>query len=96
MEPQLIRTDACDGFEVRWGITPENRHILLMTVTRSGVVVGMPSGFAIGSRARVSNPAPAQYSSRRDMEVELSGTGGVRCWSPTWFGRVLRYYLAPN
>jgi len=42
MEPQRIETDACDGFEVRWGITPEDRRILLMTVMRNGVAVGCP------------------------------------------------------
>ncbi len=47
MEPQLIETDTCDGFEVRWGITPEDRHILLMTATRNGVVVGCPLGLQL-------------------------------------------------
>ena len=47
MEPQRINTDACDGFEIGWGITPEDRRILLMTTTRNGVAIGRPLGFQL-------------------------------------------------
>ena len=51
MDPQQIKTDACDGFEVGWGITPEDLGILLMTPTRNGVSIGRPLGFQV-DRAR--------------------------------------------
>jgi len=47
MDPQRMNADACDGFEVGWGITPEDRRILLMTATRNGVAVGRPLGFQL-------------------------------------------------
>jgi hypothetical protein len=37
--------DACDGVEVGWGITPDERRILMMTATRNGVAIGYPLKF---------------------------------------------------
>jgi len=47
MDPQRIETDACDGFEVGWGVTPDDRRVVLMTATRNGVAVGRPLGFQL-------------------------------------------------
>ena len=41
-DPQRISTDVCDGFEIGWGITPDNRRVLLLTPTREGRVLGPP------------------------------------------------------
>ena len=51
MDPQQIKTDACDGFEVGWGITPDNFRILLITPMRNGVSIGRPLGVQV-DRAR--------------------------------------------
>lgn len=47
MEPQQINTDACNGFEVGWGITPDGRRILLVTATQDGGAVGCPLGLSV-------------------------------------------------
>ena len=47
MEPQRIETDACDDFDVGWGITPDDRRIVLMIATRKGDAIGRPLGFQL-------------------------------------------------
>ena len=47
MEPQRIETGACDGFDVGWGMTSDDRRILLMTATRKGDAIGRPLGLQL-------------------------------------------------
>jgi hypothetical protein len=46
MEPQRADTEACDGFDIGWGIVTDGERILVLTPKRHGIAIRKPVGFS--------------------------------------------------
>ena len=56
MQPQRTDTEACDGFEIGWGIVEDGRRIVVLTPKRHGIAIRQPIGFELElARALVAN-----------------------------------------
>ena len=47
MQPLGIMTEACDAFEVGWGIDTNDQRLLMVTPKREGIRLGRPLGISL-------------------------------------------------
>ena len=47
MQPLGIMTEACDEFEVGWGIDSSDQRLLIVTVKRDDIPLGRPLGISL-------------------------------------------------
>lgn len=47
MQPLGMITEACDAFEVSWGIDPNDQRLLIVTPKREDNALGLPLGISL-------------------------------------------------